>query len=469
LRDIERSLPYLLLGIASDNGSEFINHQLIRYCAERQITFTRSRPHRKNRQQLRGAEELAGHPPTGRLRPQNHLEEDNAARASSSACSRGRSQLRDGRHSAPATWLLSVKAMHHREVRMPDRSGWSKTHRPLAALVVVCLLAAGCTAEGGELLSAGPTPANAPTPAAARSSGALAYGVDGDIFVAEWDGSNAVRIADGGEEAFWSPDGRYLAYRNAARGDEVPTVIISDPKGNVVTSFPGEGWLVSWSPDSTRVAVWVRLWETIGIYGLDGEREAMLTVPPGMMAPGDFDPVWSRDGAAVLVPRGVEVPLDGSTARQLPSSDPRVYSFTTYSPDGSHVAYTVNGSLVVAEADGSDVREVAAHRVRNPVWSPTGDRIAFDSNARHSNRLHHQLLLLDVATGTVTVLVDKGGSEWLSVIDFSPEDDRILFSRTEDEGAGVSSLWSINADGSDLRRLVPRINWAGWRPPSAAG
>lgn len=48
LLDIERSLPFPLLGIDSDNGSEFINHQLIRYCAERAITFTRSRPYRKN-------------------------------------------------------------------------------------------------------------------------------------------------------------------------------------------------------------------------------------------------------------------------------------------------------------------------------------------------------------------------------------------------------------------------------------
>jgi hypothetical protein len=48
LVDIEASLPFLLLGLDSDNGSEFINDQLFRYCAERRITFTRSRPYRKN-------------------------------------------------------------------------------------------------------------------------------------------------------------------------------------------------------------------------------------------------------------------------------------------------------------------------------------------------------------------------------------------------------------------------------------
>lgn len=43
-----RSLPIPLQGIDTDNGSEFINHHLVRYCAAHGITFTRSRPYRKN-------------------------------------------------------------------------------------------------------------------------------------------------------------------------------------------------------------------------------------------------------------------------------------------------------------------------------------------------------------------------------------------------------------------------------------
>ena len=41
-------LPFPLLGIDCDNGSEFINYQLWRYCTEHGITFTRTRPYRKN-------------------------------------------------------------------------------------------------------------------------------------------------------------------------------------------------------------------------------------------------------------------------------------------------------------------------------------------------------------------------------------------------------------------------------------
>jgi len=43
-------LPYALLGLDSDNGAEFINHDLQRYCEHEHITFTRCRPYKKNDQ-----------------------------------------------------------------------------------------------------------------------------------------------------------------------------------------------------------------------------------------------------------------------------------------------------------------------------------------------------------------------------------------------------------------------------------
>jgi Tol biopolymer transport system component len=77
--------------------------------------------------------------------------------------------------------------------------------------------------------------------------------------------------------------------------------------------------------------------------------------------------------------------------------------------------------------------------------------------------------VLDVATGRVTVLVEAGGSVSSRAPEFSPEGDRILFSRTEVEGAGANSLWSVNVDGSDLRRLVARTAMGDWLSPTQAG
>ena len=321
-----------------------------------------------------------------------------------------------------------------------------------------------------------------PEPAPPGSS-ALAYGVDGDIYVADADGSNAVKIADGvpvdgrnndcanGEQhaeydasgTAWSPDGRYLAYWDL--GCPVPpgawgTVLITDPQGTLIASFPGQGWTISWSPDSTRVAVW-DAWgdgdSTIGVYGLDGVHQAAFTVPPELMPLGDYSPAWSRDGASLLLP-GVQVPLDGSTPRPLPADDltHRLGWGTAYSPDGSSVAsLDHDGSLVVADADGPDAQEVGPTEFWDAAWSPNGELVAFVDGT--------ELLLRNVATGADTSLLDVTRSERLYVIEFSPDGDLILFTRSDAED-DQHALWSIGADGSDLRRLSEGIDWADLRP-----
>lgn len=47
---LRRRLPFPLLGLDSDNDGVFINETLNRYCTQSHITFTRSRPYRKNDQ-----------------------------------------------------------------------------------------------------------------------------------------------------------------------------------------------------------------------------------------------------------------------------------------------------------------------------------------------------------------------------------------------------------------------------------
>jgi hypothetical protein len=46
--EIEKDLPFDLLGLDSDSGGEFINWHLVRHCEKKNIFFTRSRPDRKN-------------------------------------------------------------------------------------------------------------------------------------------------------------------------------------------------------------------------------------------------------------------------------------------------------------------------------------------------------------------------------------------------------------------------------------
>ena len=311
-------------------------------------------------------------------------------------------------------------------------------------VAVVVALAAGIILFRSFLPDKVPADRLIPKPPPA-AEGTLAYVLDDHIYIADPNGSHAVKIANGSAEGpMWSPDGRYLAYR-AGKG-----CAISDAKGKELARFPCDGWQIAWSPDSTRVAVWDNYSSdgaiaTVGVYGLDG---AQLAMPPGWFPTGDHDPEWMPDGNAVWVEMW-ELPLDGSTPRELPSrgGDP----YATYSPDGSLVAYDRN-SLWIARSDGSERREVfdggAYGGDWGHVWSPTGDRIAFSSNG---------LRVLDVATGEVTLLMHEARGTQLTVIGFSPQGHRLLLRR--DEGK-KSSLWSVGVDGSDSH-LVVAGTWEG--------
>lgn len=48
LEQIRKRLPFVLRGIDSDNGSEFINHHLHSYCRQLEVAFTRGRPYKKD-------------------------------------------------------------------------------------------------------------------------------------------------------------------------------------------------------------------------------------------------------------------------------------------------------------------------------------------------------------------------------------------------------------------------------------
>lgn len=370
------------------------------------------------------------------------------------------------------TWAESPASRRVAEQERRARLRW-----PLRILAVAALLGA----IGGAALLGGAPPASR-----------LAYELDDHIYVADSDGQNPVRISDGedgkcssfgGEGSMWSPDGRHLAFRGC------DSVFIADAAGHLVASFPGTGWRISWSPDSTRVATWVELFETVGIYGINGDRQALLSAPRGCVS-GDHDPLWSPDGQSVGTDM-CEMPIDGQP--------PRFHVFDyyrqwwAYSPDRTRVAYATGTelgnlrtvSLVVADADGTELQRLTYQHdwsdrtgevgyFTNIVWSPLGDRVAYAwvTQTIDLSPLASELRVLDISSGDETTIAAELGIG--GPLAFSPEGDRILFSRRaldeetgrDLEGEGMG-LWSISVDGSDAQLLVPGAHWGDWQPPGS--
>jgi Tol biopolymer transport system component len=331
----------------------------------------------------------------------------------------------------------------------------------IVALIVGVFLARSLISDG--------VPADRPVPTPPAASGALAYTLDGDVYVADPDGSNAVKIADGrsaadchggeysAEGGLWSPDGRYLAYQHQdCANNDSQDVVISDPQGTVVAEFPAQGWHIDWSPDSTRVAVWDSFGETIGVYGLDGSRQTQLTIPTGFEMQGDWDPFWPNGDS--LQVGDLVLPLDGGQPR--PPRNGR-----DLSPDRSRVVDNDGRTLTVARADGSKPQVVSGEwaRVEYVTWSPTGEQIAFATSSPGSPWSWRALRIIDAATGSVTLLVEAERGTPLSIIGFSPQGDRLLYAMGDGEGA-ATGLWSVGVDGSDARLLVSGTTEGELRP-----
>jgi Tol biopolymer transport system component len=211
-----------------------------------------------------------------------------------------------------------------------------------------------------------------------------------------------------------------------------------------------------------------------------------VTGPPMALADNMFrDPYYgignyavSRDGLFVRVVGGVSaapqslVTVDRHGVSQLTKVPPAVMSgIGTVSPDGTRFAtYLLGATPQISLYDlarGTSTRLTYEWDNESPIWSPTGDRIAFiwrsnvwQDQAGNPMPGTSELRVVDVASGTVTSLITAPAVYSLDVIAFSPEGDRILFSRVDNN---VTSLWDVRADGSDARRRVTGTSWGDWQ------
>jgi WD40 repeat protein len=267
-------------------------------------------------------------------------------------------------------------------------------------------------------------------------------GGGGDIYLVR-PGQDARRIevagSDVADEACpaWSPDGTRLMFgRLTASSDtgfsNAELVIVPvgmDGVAGAPTVIALDGFQVldgfephpcgAWAPDGRWVAVaggnevWVADTQTDAIRLLPDLRPSDLEWRPGtdeLAIAGDMGRSRAADGESTPVS---VYSVSTGELRQLGSVDA---AHLTWSPDGSTLAYTGGESdaneLWLVDADGANERLLVAnlgeavHGI-GPVWSPTGDRIAYqrlacDSFGGCGER--HEVVLVSVADGTETVI-----------------------------------------------------------------
>jgi Tol biopolymer transport system component len=229
------------------------------------------------------------------------------------------------------------------------------------------------------------------------SSGLLAYSRDGDVYLANADGSGVIKVLHDPGVVFsapvWSPDDRWLALEGSG------AVFILDPRTLALRRIAdGDG--ATWSSDGTWLAfVKASLGAPATIEIIDVKTGTLRNLEPKLTAGTSLGTplAWSPDArwflARVNASTGARLvrvdALTGDMVEVAPmyhlaeagahwSSDSRRFAFAR--PDACNMPPCAS-SIVVEDADLSIALAISDSRsvTSNPVWSPDDAWIAFTS------------------------------------------------------------------------------------------
>ena len=271
----------------------------------------------------------------------------------------------------------------------------------------------------------------------------------GGFFISNVDGTDPVRILEGGVEGpVWSPDGTRFAFaRYAGRihnNDPVKHIFVVNTDGSDLTQLTSGNFLdvsPTWSPDSRRIAFARRNLDApeapqnredryIAVMDADGKNLTALT----RGGTAESSPAWSPDGSAIAYDSDGTMWImdtDGRNPRHIPVANAsRGYS---WSPDGTALAYVsrewlndpdVDGGVVIQNGitiislDGQSTAHAVTYSgppvsdtsmgtftlVRTPQWAPDGRSILFERNTHQGDMWRTyvvpvpDLAILEVAT-----------------------------------------------------------------------
>ncbi len=189
----------------------------------------------------------------------------------------------------------------------------------------------------------------------------------------------------------------------------------------------------------------------------DGRNARPVAVRPAR----DENPRWSPDGEKVgWVSYGtgraqmMVADADGTNVRRL-APHPTSYDYgPSWSPDGRKILFlsgrdgTGTTEVYVADADGTNVRRLTFRPLEDasPVWSPDGTKIAWSS--RETNRSKFDIYVMNADGSDQRLLIERPAVQDSSPA-WSPDGRQILWSSYNRGG----EIWVANADGTGMKRV----------------
>jgi Tol biopolymer transport system component len=255
-----------------------------------------------------------------------------------------------------------------------------------------------------------------------------------EIYRINFDGSGFEPVTANNYDVIWmapSPDGRTIAYVARQYPDDANYYfqIMRLNNASLISSIPSPEifWLPAWSPDGKRIAFIHPhrqnnpYSDTVSgdLYLVDENGNNMTQITEDLpIFPGGFS--WSPDSTSILVAAYDDpgrnlysVDVNSQEITRLTNS-PEIATEPIWSPDGEHMLFWSDNRLCYLESDllverciGD--RDISINKdslvywpvLRQSVWSPAGDKIAY---ALHVSRDEEYLMIYDLATGAISRL-----------------------------------------------------------------
>lgn len=256
----------------------------------------------------------------------------------------------------------------------------------------------------------------------------------------------------------WSPDGRQIAYTennslNVMREDGTQVQrVFSNSSGPVILSF-------KWAPDGSRIAF--RVGPPTGtVYTIRPDGTGLATVEAPWVPtsadvnnPGEI--AWSPDSRTLAyearysgdsVPQVYLIGADGTGRRRLTGTAGAARN-PSWSPGGRRIAFDADTRPYTINVDGTDLRQLSTAYTVAPVWSPTGQALAYRT-------LNGSIGVMNPDGSGRRQIVGLASGESALFRSWSPDGSRIAFVGFS---RNVLSLFVVKANGDDLRSLVDDI------------